>query len=56
MPEIKSSYDVFMYMSPKVWQVQPGWADKIYEEAVLSGTVYGSVIMHQTSHLQNVFR
>jgi len=47
VPEIKSSYDVFMYMSPKVWQVQPGWADKIYEEAVLSDNfwVRGSAAM-----------
>jgi hypothetical protein len=45
--EIKSVYDVFMYMSPKVWQVKAHWADKVYEEAVLSDTfwVKGSAAM-----------
>merc|ERR1711916_356713 len=44
---VKSSYDVFMYMSPRVWQVKKGWADKIYEEAVVSDAfwVRGSTAM-----------
>jgi len=44
---VKSSYDVFMYMSPRVWQVKAGWADKIFEEAVVSDPywVRGSTAM-----------
>ena len=45
--EIKANYDVFMYMSPQVWQVAAGWADHIYEEAVLADAfwVRGSAAM-----------
>ena len=45
--EIKAKYDVFFYMSPFVYQVRQHWADKIYEEAVLSDPfwVKGSAAM-----------
>lgn len=38
---------MFMYMGPRVWQVKKGWADKIYEEAVVSDSfwVRGSTAM-----------